>query len=127
MYTPEVEKKEFQIMPPNNIKVCFLKGFVEKTYKESISSFINNKEIWKESPNSLEHKSKYIYSQTSITYKGKAYSVYLLEIPINAIKTSKLRSVSKIAYSVASANTQLIFYQHGTFEAVYDFRKTLDF
>lgn len=108
------QKKQFIIITKPLIKISFLREFINDGGYGLAISYLENLDIWKNTP----HK---IVVDGDCVYNNESYSIVSMLIPFLVLKDNAEGLTQKIK-GIARYNKTIIFYEHGTFQAVYDFR-----
>lgn len=110
-------QKKFILHTPPLVKISFLTQFADNFNQQSILSIVNSTQLWKGNP-------VYIISRNStIAYDGLSYNIITIQIPFPAMANEVNGYLH--AERIAKYNNTIVFYEHGTFQAVYDFRKQI--
>jgi len=108
----------FTLILHPQIQILFPAEFVIASYQASIMSFANNKHIWK-------GERYFTPTNGNAVYKNEAFSLKGLIIEPQTIRGDKMSDLRRIAFAISREYKTIVFYKHGTFEAVYDHRETI--
>lgn len=108
------QKQQFTIITKPQVKISFLREFINNGGYGLTISYLENLDIWANTP----HK---IVVDGDGVYNNESFSIVSMLIPFFALKYSADGLTQKIK-GIAKYNKTIIFYEHGTFQAVYDYR-----
>jgi hypothetical protein len=108
------QKQKVTLHTPPLVKICFLKEFVDSNYHNSILSVINSRQLWANEPHYI------IQTGASFVYNNTTFANTVIQIPFPALANKQTGYLH--AERIAKQNKTIVIYQHGTFQAVYDFR-----
>jgi hypothetical protein len=97
----------------SNIIINFDRYLVENNnWDSTILSVANNREIWKNNP-------YYIITDSNIIYNNQLIKTKSMQISTLSLSNVEL---SYLAGAIAKLNKTIVFYQHGDFQSVFDYR-----
>lgn len=108
------QKQQFTIITKPLIKISFLREFINDGGYGLTVSYLENLDIWAKT----SHK---IVVDGDGVYNDESFSVISMLIPFFALKCGAEGLTQKIK-AIAKYNKTIAFYEHGTFQAVYDYR-----
>lgn len=110
-------QNKFTLHTPPLVKISFLTKFADDFNQQSILSIVNSTQLWKGKP-------VYIISRNStIAYSDVSFNITTIQIPFPAMVDEVNGYLH--AERIAKLNNTIVFYEHGTFQAVYDYRKQI--
>jgi hypothetical protein len=109
-----LQKQQFTIISKPQVKISFLREFINNGGYGLTISYLENLDIWTNIP----HK---IIVDGEGVYNNESYQVVSMIIPFLALKNNAEGLTQKIK-AIAKYNNTIAFYQHGTFQVGYDFR-----
>ena len=110
------QKQKFNLVLIPSVIITFESEFVDNNWHASILSIANNQALWRD--NFAKNKFELVRGQT--IYNDKVIDVQGVRIDTKSLNDVNIYYISE---RIAKYNKTIAFYEHGTFQAVYDFRK----
>lgn len=109
------QKQKFNLVLIPSVIITFESKFMNDNWHATFLSIANNQTLWKD--NFAKNKFEVVRGQV-------VYNDEVIDIQGVRIDTKSLNDVNiyYIAERIAKYNKTIAFYEHGTFQSVYDFR-----